>query len=590
MLGLSGISIFALILYTAAIYYGFRDAWLEPQGLDLIKGTPAAAWSQFVRIIAWPFGVCLLVALWLAGWSALIIASLIDSLSHHKRRLERQTASLREARDTAVHATQAKSEFLAHMSHEIRTPLTAIIGFAETLTDDAQLAPEASKKVHTILRSSRHLLHIINEILDLSKIEARRLSLEKLTLVPLDLVTEVTSLMAEQAARKSLHFRVLPQFPLPASLQGDPVRIRQILMNLCSNAIKFTSTGSVDLWIYFDRVDRILKFDVRDTGIGITAEQQQRIFQEFVQADGSTTREYGGTGLGLCLSQRLARMMGGDIEVSSEPGVGSCFCFTLPVDGAQALIWEQTKTSTIPRQTMRPSLRGRVLIAEDNRDIRELLVQFLAPTGVELNTASDGEQAVIAAAQQTPDLILMDMRMPLLDGLDATRRIRAQGYQGPIIALSANTGAGDAQRCLAAGCSAFLHKPVERVKLYKTVAGYLDRLAAPDIAGDREGAVHSTLLEQDPSLAELVQQFVHLRLPDYMDQLQVMVAQAQWREISELLHQLKGAGGAYGFPTLSTQCEDWTADLSQGDALRVSVHYRALAQLVERIRAGHATR
>jgi len=378
---------------------------------------------------------------------------------------------LRDAKDAAESASRAKSEFLANMSHEIRTPMTAILGFAELLRDGTHAPGDVSQAARTILRNGEHLLTIINDILDLSKIEAGKMTVEMQPTDPAAGVAEVESLLRVRAEGKGIALSHRFETPVPRTFACDPVRLRQILMNLVGNAVKFTETGGVEVVTSFDPVAGVLRFEVRDTGVGMTPEQVSRLFGAFEQADNSTTRRFGGTGLGLRISKRLAEMLGGDIDVSSRAGKGSVFCVTLPASAEAGLhsprgVAPAAERPRDGRSGGTGALAGmRVLLAEDGPDNQRLISFHLRRAGAEVSVVENGARALERAANGVFNLVLMDMQMPEMDGYEATRALRARGVRTPVIALTANAMAGDADRCLSAGCDGYATKPIDSAAL-----------------------------------------------------------------------------------------------------------------------------
>jgi signal transduction histidine kinase/DNA-binding NarL/FixJ family response regulator/HPt (histidine-containing phosphotransfer) domain-containing protein len=409
------------------------------------------------------------------------------------RLLEQAYLTIRQGKEAAEAANVAKSQFLANMSHEIRTPLTAILGFAENLLQPAMTDAERRTSVKTIVRNGEHLLEIINGILDLSKIEAGRLEIERMRVSTVQLAADVISIMRVRADAKNLPLNLRFDGPVPETILCDPTRLRQILLNLVGNAIKFTTTGGVELVV--DLVDGAgkmphLRFRIIDTGIGLTREQAAKLFQPFTQADGSTTRKFGGTGLGLAISRHLARLLGGDVTLESVPGQGSVFSVIIDpgplqsvtlLDRVDEALAFEPEVAVADLSTVR--LSARILLAEDSPDNQALISSFLQKLGAAVTIACDGREAVerALAAQSTAeqfDLVLMDMQMPELDGLEATRTLRGHKFAAPIIALTANAMGGDQQRCLDAGCSDYATKPIDRPRLVAQILSQLSRSQA----------------------------------------------------------------------------------------------------------------
>jgi CheY-like chemotaxis protein len=366
------------------------------------------------------------------------------------------------------------------MSHEIRTPLTAIIGYSESLRDAPLTKEEATDAIHTVVRSSQHLLRIINDILDFSKIEANKLEIECIDTDLFLLLMEIESYFGMIAHNKGLQFEIGYRFPLPRIIHTDPTRLKQVLLNLCSNALKFTARGSVMINVNCDAPQQMLSFAVCDTGIGMTREQADKVFQPFTQADTSTTRNYGGTGLGLTISRQLAELMGGTITVESQPGHGSCFTLSIASGDLQQATWITTREDAqlAPSEHVKalpiPQLQGHILYAEDGPDNQRLAQLLLKHTGATLTIVENGKLA-LDYIQQHPevDLILMDMQMPVMNGVDATKAIRASGFDKPIIAFTANVMKEDVAIYQDIGCVACLSKPVQKALFYQTLAQYL---------------------------------------------------------------------------------------------------------------------
>lgn len=391
-----------------------------------------------------------------------------------------QAESLRESERRAHEASASKSAFLANMSHEIRTPMTAILGYSELLRELVD-NDEAKQHLQTIRRNGDYLLAIINDILDLSKIEAGKLDVESERFEPYRLIDDVRSIMELRAEEGGLRLEIEYTGKLPKVIQSDAKRLKQILINLVGNAIKFTRKGRVQIRVSYSAQTRQLQFDVIDTGIGISAEQMERLFKPFSQGDASVSRNFGGTGLGLAISQRLAKLLGGTITASSTEGVGSTFSVSIATGEIAATnlvdyrsLAAGIRTEALTGNSETNNLSCHVLIVDDRRDIRFLSKRILTKWGATVDECEDGLIAVdhIAACLDNascPDLILLDMQMPNLDGYATARRLRSLGYSGPIVALTADAMQGDMSQCIEAGCNDYLSKPIDSGRLIELV-------------------------------------------------------------------------------------------------------------------------
>jgi PAS domain S-box-containing protein len=559
---------------------------------------------------------------------------------------------LHEARLAAESATATKSQFLANMSHEIRTPMSAIIGYSDLLLDPEQATDDRVNCVSTIRRNADHLLTLINDILDLSKIEADRMTVEEIGCSPCQLVSDVSSLMRVRATENDIDFHVIYDSAIPASINSDPVRIRQVLINLVGNAINFTKDGAVKVHVWTEELDGdnpTINFRVVDSGIGMTEEQKSRLFRPFTQADYSTTRKFGGTGLGLTISQKLVSLMGGEISVSSVSGLGSCFEFALPTGSLEnvEIITDpsETASATTPDQAAGSSnltdVAANVLLAEDGVDNRRLISFHLKKAGCQVTTAENGKIAFDEATAaekrgESFDIIFMDMQMPVMDGYQASSELRQAGYKGQICALTAHAMNGDHEKCINAGCDDYLTKPIDVDKLISAVRKSWDgvstpassavaataspksltleaelasvettnsptpvvaepvatpvpveapKLVEPTVAAD---PVPESVIEQplpvsdpevtsestdtppasiaqsevaaveplisdfadDPDMLEIIEMFID-GLHERIESIQAAFNDRIFTTVSGIAHQLKGAAGGYGYPTLS---------------------------------------
>lgn len=370
--------------------------------------------------------------------------------------------------DKAQEASRAKSAFLANVSHEIRTPLGAMLGYAEILSEDSELNQCQKNTLLTIFRNGKQLLRIVDEILDISKVESERIQIERIPFSLRDLLEDVVSLMRGKADEKGIEL-IATYKDFPSHIISDPTRLRQILLNVIGNAVKFTDKGTVELTV--ERNDH-LEFRVTDTGVGISPEAKNNLFQPFLQADSSTTRRFGGTGLGLFLAKKLAHLLGGDLTIEkSVPGQGSIFLVTLPVSVAPF-----SNAPSLGPGTQRASYDfagiPSILVVDDVPDNRELFTRLLMRMGVKaqaIDTAKDGSEAVAKALQNKPSIVLMDIQMPGMDGYQALHELKRQQYQGKIIALTAHAMKGDRERCISEGFDAYLQKPLSKEPLQQAL-------------------------------------------------------------------------------------------------------------------------
>ena len=491
------------------------------------------------------------------------------------------TARANDMAAQAKMANMAKSQFLANMSHEIRTPMNAILGFCDILVQE-ELSDEQRDYVNTIRRSGDNLMTIINDILDFSKIEAGNMDLELIECSLEEILGNVGSLLRPKVTEKGLDFQILYRTALPATIRTDPTRLEQCLINLAGNAIKFTERGHVHIIVSLQGTDAnpLIRFDVEDTGIGIPSDKQQAIFQLFTQADGSTTRKFGGTGLGLTITKQLVELMGGDVSVKSEPGAGSVFTLMISagvdVNAQPKLGKEHMKDYTEQAKPItNETYSGKVLIVEDAPANQMLIKTLLQKVGFAPVLVENGKLAVEAATSESFDLILMDMQMPVMNGYEVTKALRHKGITAPIVALTAHTIKGDEEKCLAAGCDDYLSKPIGRDKLHKVLAKYLsnnsgdsaqnsqkeddssqqDNSTENDTTDENKAAVFDPaqalrFLDGDVEmLREIVREYLEATVTD-IQELREIVSQTNAESAGRQAHKIKGAAANIGAEAL----------------------------------------
>ncbi|HIJ22159.1 MAG: response regulator [Gammaproteobacteria bacterium] len=436
-------------------------------------------------------------------------------------------------------ANQAKDDFLAMMSHELRTPLTSIIGNSELLAEQ-ELDTTKSKIIGSIEAAGKNQLALVNDILDMSKIQSGKFTVENLPYDFSDLIQKLHQMLSERAEAAGLQFSVEQQNCESFLLMGDSQRISQILINLLTNAIKFTESGRVALTTWAE--NGLLVFNLEDTGIGMSPETVNRLFNRFEQAEQSISRRFGGTGLGLYISHNLADLMGGCISVMSKKGMGSVFQLLLPYVQSDTPVRQHERSID---ESMVDCFSGEVLIAEDTPEIQLLLRRILEKMGLTVSVANNGKEAVALATTQSFGLILMDMQMPVMDGIEATQRLREQHLTIPVIALTANVMQKHREAFHQAGCDGFLSKPIDKVELKRTLKQYLK----PAGMQAEQSAVAE---EVDDELLGIFRESA----TQYRSTLIQALSEKEWDTVRAIAHTIKGSGASFGFPGLSHMGED----------------------------------
>ncbi len=567
------------------------DSQPERNAFRVKTGTGKLLWVEFSAV----------TIQWQGMPATLAFVADISERKHLEESLARSLESATAARRHAEAASQFKSNFLANLSHEIRTPMNGIIGMSH-LAERTELTPQQRDYMEKIRISGDHLLSLIDNILDLSKIEVGKLQLEDTAYSPTVLLDQLDAMIRPRAEEKGLHFSIDCPPDLPLALRGDPLRLRQVLLNLSGNALKFTEQGEVRITVEIitalGRSPR-LRINVIDTGPGLTAEQLTRLFASYTQADESISRKFGGTGLGLAISKQLIELMGGTVGVESEVGKGSRFWFEIPVRNASVAELAQFQP-VLPDASRRKLKDFRILLADDNSFNREVAAEFLQAEGIRVTTANNGAEAVTAALREQFDCILMDLQMPVLDGWSATQQIRSaeSDRHTPILAMTANATKEDRQRCQEAGMDDFLTKPIEPEMLIAKIAEHLgiEHSAAPPRASSGGGgsevargqepidrAVLSRLVHTDASKAQRFLDRFHKGILQGRQDLAQALADTDLPQLAAIAHRLKSGARWIGAGAIAAELESLQHAAETGNAVDAALHAAEIDRQIDAI-------
>ncbi|MDE3272893.1 hybrid sensor histidine kinase/response regulator [Pseudoalteromonas sp. G4] len=508
---------------------------------------------------------------------------LLDYREHLEEKVVTRTQAIakinKKLEKAIVEAEQAnhlKSRFLANMSHEIRTPLTAIMGFTETILGQESNNKKA-KYLSTVLRNSKHLLELINNILDLSKIEADKLEVETRVVELMPFINDIKSIIEPMALDKELALSLNIDYPLPSIIHSDETRLKQVLLNICTNAVKFTEKGEVAINVRYSPSTEKLIFTVTDSGIGMSQQEQERAFKPFEQADISTTRKFGGTGLGLCIAKNLAQILGGDITVTSKLSEGSKFEIIVATNNQNHKVAMVSSANSAKAMLKEESIahaqqfEGNILVAEDNKDNQDLIRLLLSQWGISPDFANNGAEAVEQALTNDYDLILMDMQMPVMGGLEATQMLRNAAYDGPIVALTANVMKNDVDAYLEAGCDKALAKPIDKVQLEQTLQQYLSL--------ERDSQQNWEELFQGERFKQISDNYKS-KLPNLLKQIAQLNEQQDLNELLALSHSIKGSAGCFGFNHISDAAAELESCIREHNEEGLDYHILKLEQAI----------
>lgn len=522
------------------------------------------------------------------GMVSKFLNKMLDTLDANQQALRKANNELVDEidhREEALAASQQKSAFLANMSHEIRTPLASIIGYSERIRfDKAKNIDDQKRMLDIVLQNGNHLLHLINDILDLSKVEANKLEIEKTSFSIIKVSEHARRLLLERAFEKNLKLEVNYSLPIPETIFNDAIRTKQIILNLAGNAIRFTESGSVNIDISYDQEADMLVIDVRDTGIGMSDDEQKHLFKPFSQVDVSINRRFGGTGLGLTISKRLAELMHGDIVAQSVKGVGSRFTCTIKAnyepDNGKKIYKLSTTDLEIP-EYQQPvdniEISGKILLVEDTIEIQELVKAYLEDYGISIEVANNGEQGVEMAMTNDYDMILMDIQMPVMNGKEAIKKLRQYKYSKPVIALTADALTEHTTEYTNLGFNETLAKPIIINNLIASIQRHLQSPSGVQINNlDNTHNVSeiNTIINEEENKIEILHdlKIKYLKqLPQYVNDLKTSIDSGNLQHAHEIFHQLKGISGSLGVHELTTIASAADDFLYAGDLTEVEI-------------------
>ena len=526
------------------------------------------------------------------GMVSRFLNEMLDTIELNQKELKTKNSELLieiKNREEALASNKQKSNFLANMSHEIRTPLSSIIGYSERIRHGrAKDKQDETRMLDIVLENSSHLLNLINDILDLSKVEANKLNIEKNEFSIIKVIEHTRKLLNERALEKSIKFGINYRLPLPEKIINDSIRTKQIIINLASNAIRFTQKGEVNIDISYDKSNDLLSMTVIDSGIGMSDSEIKKLFMPFSQANSSISSKFGGTGLGLTISKRLAELMQGDITVQSVEGVGSRFTCTIKsgyIEGAKMITQLSNKDleiSEYEKPVTDISLSGKLLLVEDTFEIQQLVKAYLEDYGIDIDTADNGEIGIDLALKNNYDVILMDIQMPIMDGKEAIKKLRHANYTKPVFALTADALTEHTDEFIKLGFTEALTKPIVINKLIRCIQEYMPLSSTCEIKENSKAQLDSKAASITPiekheidDISDLKEKY-RKQVPTHLRDLKSFIQANELDKAFDMLHKLKGIGGSLGFPEITEMAKKIDTHLKNNDLVET---YNCLAIL-----------